>query len=55
MAEDLNKVDTELMVAGTKTHFVSLYLSQAMNSHNQFEIEVDFEELDKNGWKVRQT
>lgn len=46
MAEDLNKVDTELMVAGTKTHFVSLYLSQAFNSHHRFEIEVDFEELD---------
>lgn len=44
---DLNKVDTELMVAGTKTHFVSLYLSQAMNSHNHFEIEVDYEELDE--------
>lgn len=48
MAEDLNKVDTELKIAGKKTHFVSLHLNQSFNSHHFFSIEVDFEELDKN-------
>jgi uncharacterized protein involved in type VI secretion and phage assembly len=47
MAQDLNKVETTLLVSGAKTHFVSLYLSQAMNSHHHFEIEVDFEEMDR--------
>jgi hypothetical protein len=47
MAEDLNKVDTELTVAGKNTHFASLYLNQAFNNHHFFEIEVDFEEMDE--------
>lgn len=45
MAEDLNKVDTELKVAGAKTHFVYLSLYQAFNSHHRFEIEIDHEEM----------
>lgn len=47
MAQDLNKVDTELMIAGTKTHFVSLQLQQAFNAHHILEARVDFEEMDK--------
>ncbi|MDR2914848.1 MAG: phage late control D family protein, partial [Tannerella sp.] len=47
MAEDLNKVDTELTVAGAKTHFVSLHLNQSFNSHHSFEIEIDYENLDE--------
>ena len=47
MAEDLNKVDTIVLIAGAKTHFVSMRLIQAFNNHSSFEIEVDFEELDE--------
>lgn len=47
MAEDLNKVDTELIVAGKKSHFVSLFLSQAFNAHHHFDIEIDYEDVDE--------
>ncbi len=47
MAEYLNKVDTDLTIAGSKTHFVSLYLNQSFNKHHFFEIEVNYEELDE--------
>ena len=47
MAENLNKVDTTLTIAGNKVHFVSIFLSQSFSNHNNFEIVIDFEEMDK--------
>ena len=35
------------MIAGKKTHFSSLYLHQAFNSHNILEINIDFQEIDE--------
>ena len=47
MAGDLNKVDTELNIAGAKTHFVSLRLDQSFNSHHFLEAEINYEEMDE--------
>ena len=46
MAGNLDKVDTTVLIGGSKTHFVSLCLNQSFNSHHYCEIEVDYEELD---------
>ena len=48
MAKDLDKVDTTVMIAGKKTHFVSLNLNQSFNNHHFCEINIDHEEFDCN-------
>ena len=49
MADNLNKVDTTVLVAGKKVHFVSLTLFQAFSAHSSFRVVLDYEEY-SNKW-----
>ncbi len=46
MAPELNKVETTISIAGKECHFIYLRLDQRFNWHHQFEMHIDFEELE---------